>query len=299
MDELKKIESKFKKRLIEKADYIKEMYKIHKNLFDYSKFIANRNIGKIEISDREIIFTTKNGIKIVCDADDERSIATEILNFRDYESEELEAIRKFLKKDSVILDIGANIGWYSLNLSKNVPNGKIFSFEPIPKTYGYLEKNIKINGLGNVKPFNLGIGEENKDIIFNYYPEMSGAASAKNLHEGIKKVNVNCKIKKLDSFIPKLTKRVDFIKCDVEGAEIFVVRGGIEIIKKHFPVIFMEMLRKWSAKYDYHPNDIIKILKNIGYECFFLRGEKLVKINQVNEKTKATNFFFIHKDYKG
>ena len=57
----------------------------------------------------------------------------------------------------------------------------------------------------------------------------------------------------------------------------------------------MEMLRKWSAKYDYHPNDIIKILKDIGYECFFLRDEKLVKINQVNEKTKATNFFFIYK----
>ena len=124
---------------------------------------------------------------------------------------------------------------------------------------------------------------------------MSGAASAKNLHEGIKKVNVNCKIKKLDSFIPKLTKKVDFIKCDVEGAEMFAVKGGIEIIKKHLPVIFMEMLRKWSAKYDYHPNDIIKILKDIGYECFFLRDEKLVKINQVNEKTKATNFFFIYK----
>ncbi len=146
MYELKKIESKFKKGLIKKADYIKEMYKIHENLFDYSKFIVNRNIGKIEISDKGIVFTTKNGIKIICDADDERSIATEILNFSDYESEELEAIRKFLKKDSVIFDIGANIGWYSLNLSKNVPNGKIFAFEPVPKTYNYLEKILKSTG---------------------------------------------------------------------------------------------------------------------------------------------------------
>ena len=54
--------------------------------------------------------------------------------------------------------------------------------------------------------------------------------------------------------------RVDFIKCDVEGAELFVYKGGMEIIENSKPLIFSEMLRKWSAKFGYHPNDIIDLL---------------------------------------
>jgi len=298
MSDLEKLENKYKKGLIKKETYIEEMYGFHKILWDYSNFISNRNIKQIEISNKQILFTTKTDIKLICDADDQRSIATEILNFKDYEADELRAVRKFLKKDSVILDIGANIGWYSLNLSKDVPDGKIIAFEPVRKTYEYLEKNISLNKADNVQTFNIGLGDENKEVLFYYYPEMSGASSSKNLHETSKMVKVKGRIKKLDNFIGEITDRVDFIKCDVEGAEILAVKGAIETIKKYLPVMFLEMLRKWSAKYGYHPNDIIKILEEIGYECFFVKNEKLVKIKRINEKTKATNFFFIHNSHK-
>ncbi|WP_342228107.1 FkbM family methyltransferase [Rickettsiella endosymbiont of Rhagonycha lignosa] len=57
----------------------------------------------------------------------------------------------------------------------------------------------------------------------------------------------------------KMTK-LDFIKCDVEGAELTIYTGGINVIREHKAIIFTEMLRKWSVKFNYHPNDIIALL---------------------------------------
>ena len=100
--------------------------------------------------------------------------------------------------------------------------------------------------------------------------------------------------KKLDDFIGKIVSKIDFIKCDVEGAEIFVIKGALETIKKSMPVLFLEMLRKWSAKFGYHPNDTIKILSDIGYRCYYLKNGELIEIKKVTQRTKATNFFFLH-----
>lgn len=298
MNKLRELENKFKKGVIKKEDYIQEMHSLHTILWSYLDFIKDRNIGSIEISENQILFKTKDGLKMACNAEDKRAIPVEILNFGNHEAEELKMIRKFLKKDGVILDIGANIGWYCLNLAKDVPEGRILAFEPIPKTYEYLKKNIAINGIKNVEIHNFGLSDKNKEVIFYYDPNLSGASSLKNLDKDRKKVKIKGRVKRMDSFISRLTKRIDFIKCDIEGAEIFAIKGGLKTIKKTLPVIFLEMLRKWSAKYGYHPNDIIKILKEVGYKCFFIKNGKLINIKKVNEKTTATNFFFLHKSHK-
>ena len=57
------------------------------------------------------------------------------------------------------------------------------------------------------------------------------------------------------------------------------------------------MLRKWSAKFGYHPNDIINFMKEIGYQCYTITDNyKLRKIEEVTEKTVETNYFFLHKE---
>lgn len=293
MNNLKDLQDKFKNGLIDKEEYIKRMHNLHISLWDYPEFIKNKNIDSIEISRDRVLFKTRNGIKMICDPEDERMVPMEILNFDDYEAEELKMMQRFLNKDSVILDIGANIGWYSLNIAKDVPQGYIMAFEPVPKTFQYLKKNIELNNIHNVKLYNFGLLETNDDVIFYYDPKLSAATSLRNLHEDRKKIKIKCKIKRMDDFSKKIPK-IDFIKCDVEGAEIFVIKGGIKTIKKHLPILFLEMLRKWSAKFNYHPNDIIKILSDIGYDCYFIKNGALVKIKEVNEKTTATNFYFLH-----
>ncbi len=88
---------------------------------------------------------------------------------------------------------------------------------------------------------------------------------------------------------------IDLIKCDVEGAELFVFQGGMKAIAKCRPIIFCEMLRKWAAKFAYHPNDIVALLRDAGYRCFAAENGTLVEVIRVDDTTQATNFFFLHE----
>jgi hypothetical protein len=56
------------------------------------------------------------------------------------------------------------------------------------------------------------------------------------------------------------------------------------------------MLRKWSARFGYHPNEIIQLLASLGYRCFYASQDRLIGLLAMDETTKATNFFFLHVD---
>jgi hypothetical protein len=89
--------------------------------------------------------------------------------------------------------------------------------------------------------------------------------------------------------------KVDFIKCDCEGAELLVFKGAKNVIYADKPIVFTEMLRKWSAKFGYHPNDIINFFGELGYSCFYSNLDKLAQIDEVNDSTIETNFIFLHR----
>lgn len=81
-----------------------------------------------------------------------------------------------------------------------------------------------------------------------------------------------------------------------EEVEFFVLKGGLNTIKRNRPILFLEMLRKWSTPFNYHPNDIINLLTNVGYQCYIIDGKKLKKFSKITEKTTNTNFIFMHKN---
>lgn len=287
---------------LKKNSYIRKMHKMHGILWEYQDFIRGKNVHSILISKDGLLVKTTDGIVLSCDPLDERALPIEILNFGDYESAELSMIKKFLRHNDVVLDIGANLGWYSLNFSKLVPNGRVMAFEPVKNTFEYLKKNISLNNLKNVRIYNFGLADKTGASRLYYDPKLWGVASLRNLRGSKKKKEkVKCYLKRLDDFILGLSSRINFIKCDVEGAELLVIKGGLRAIKETKPVIFLEILRKWSAKFGYHPNDLIQLLKNIGYDCYYVKGGKLIRIRKITDNTVATNFFFLdplrHRKY--
>jgi FkbM family methyltransferase len=289
------LKNKYKKGLMSKASYIKKMHVFHSNLFAYKEFIKDTDIKSIEISDGKVIMNTRDrNIKLIADGFDKRAIAVEILNFDSYEKECLEMILKLIPEKAVIFDIGANIGWFTLTIAKSIKNTQIYAFEPIKHTYQQLAYNLKLNNINNVKAVNSALGENEGTTSFFYYKEGSGNASMRKLSSEYKAERVKGKVMKLDDFVAKnRIKRIDFLKCDVEGAELMVFKGGLESIKKFKPVIFAELLRKWSKPFGYHPNDVIDLLGDIGYKCFVINKGRLKPFGRVNEETKETNFFFI------
>jgi FkbM family methyltransferase len=288
---------KFQSGEIERNEYIREMHKVHSILFEYADFIHDTDIARIEIGADEVQVTTKStGIKMLCDRVDEWIPPFGILNFGFYEKNYSEMICRLIDNGDTIFDIGANIGWYSLTFSKLFPGSQIFSFEPIPNSFNALKRNIEINQSTNIHPFNCGLSDRSGELDFYYYPDISGASSAVNLLDRSNFQRVISPIKTLDEVISENRTGVDFIKCDVEGSELLVFKGGIESIQKYKPIIFAEMLRKWSAKFKYHPNEIIRLLADAGYQCFRLVEGRLEPFFEMNENTVDNNFFFLHTD---
>jgi len=106
---------------------------------------------------------------------------------------------------------------------------------------------------------------------------------------------VQCRVETLDAVArAQGIARVDLIKCDVEGSELFVLRGVAETIRRDQPIIMLEMLRKWARVFDYHPNDIIAFLGDLGYRCWSWDGADLIPVPAVDDACTQTNFFFLH-----
>jgi FkbM family methyltransferase len=242
VNKLVEIEKRYRAGRIGKKAYINLVHKLHLALWEYLDFIKNKNISDIEIDQNRITLRTKSGIRLICDPLDKRHIAMEILNFGDHEPAELQMIRRFLKKDSIVLDIGANIGWYAINLSKSVPQGRIIAFEPIPKTYEYLTKNTALNNLHNIKAYNIGLSSKAGYFNFYYNQNYAGATSLASVAKQDNMSIVKCKVEKLDGFLKKVKIReIDFIKCDVEGAEKFLIQGGKQAFNEKRPIFLMEL----------------------------------------------------------
>ena len=295
---LNKLKKRYQAGQINKEEYITQMHKSHQHLFQYADLIEDTDIDTLEIRNREIVIKTqKRDIQLFASRTDMRIAPMEMLNFGFYDENELDIIEKLIPEDVVFFDIGANVGWYSLNIAKMKKDACIYAFEPIPKTFDALRKNIQLNNMDGISIHPIGFSNKTGTLVFYYYPEVSGNASLANLSNRHDVENIDCRVIRLDDFIKEYTGRnIDFIKCDVEGAELSVFEGGLKTLQTHKPIIFTEMLRKWAALHEYHPNEIIDLLTGIGYKCFTLNGKHLRSFARVDENTHETNYFFLHPE---
>lgn len=280
---------------LEKQGYISEMHRLHSRLFEYPEFLPGTDITRIEITGEGVVMTFKQaGIRMVCDPQDKRIAPIETLNFGHYEGRELELVLKMVRPGATVFDIGANVGWYSLNIARNVAGVRVVAFEPLPNTFKLLCTNIRLNDVANVEPQNVGLADKPGELVFYFCKDSSGSASAANIGERADAQQFTCPVTTLDEFAGSRGLQADFIKCDVEGAELLVFRGARKCLETHQPVVMSEMLRKWCRKFNYHPNDIIDLFHGLGYGCFIASGEGLSLFESMDESTTDTNFFFLH-----
>jgi FkbM family methyltransferase len=290
--------NKFLTSKISKPEFIKMMYELHHfKLFEYVDYIKQTNIASIEISNDDLIMTSRDtGVKIICPLGDYRVAPIEALNFLDYETIDSAMIMQLVPSEGCVIDIGANIGWYSINIAKKYPLTKVHAFEPIPKTYSFFERNVKLNRLENITTQNFGLSNERKDITFYFYPEGGVNASSANLSDRSDTELITCHVERLDDYVKDNKLHVNFIKCDVEGAELFAFQGAKKTLQRDQPIVFAEMLRKWAAKFNYHPNEIIMLFSSFGYRCFYAYGKALKELSAIDDETLETNFFFLHSE---
>ena len=188
-------------------------------------------------------------------------------------------LRKFIKKNQNVIDVGANIGRYSFELSNIVgKKGLVYVFEPIQKSYLTLLTLIILNNVKNIIPFNLALSDKSNFVRMKEFSALDKksyifSTQTESRIVSNKKDSTIIYSIKLDDL--KIKKKISFIKIDCEGFEMEVLKGGKNMIKVNKPVLLVENLN----------NKIPKFLKSLHY-------------NEVVNHKKSRNKMFIHKESK-
>ena len=285
---------------LDRDTYWAAMQELHRGLREYQGLVAASGLDAVEIAACGLRVRLDDGVRIGWDPDDLRTPPVVLLNEGIYEATEWAVVRALGGAAKTVLDVGANIGWYSLRLAAHRGDRPgVHAFEPIPSTYCQLVDNVRLNGFDQrIACHQLGLSDRDEIVRF-YRPERTGsvAASERPLFGGETQTTTDCRVRPVDDVVDELgLEDIDFMKCDVEGGEWGFLRGAEAVLDKHRPAILLEMLRKWAKAYGYHPNDIIEWMKARGYVCAGISDRSVLPVPRVTDQTTETNFLFVHAD---
>ena len=191
----------------------------------------------------------------------------------EYEPAETDLIKKYVKSGMIVFDLGANIGWFTMILSKLVGNsGHVYSFEPDPDYFQTLKENIQLNHLTNVSLFQMGVSNTSGVRNFSLNKEFGTLVIGSKQ----KKDSLQIETTTLDDFCKKNQIKIDFFKMDVEGSEMLVLDGMKESIKNNPDMKFIT---------EFHPNAIrgVGLSPEIFFEKIKQIGFKITKIPESGE----------------
>ena len=184
-----------------------------------------------------------------------------------------------INKDTIFIDVGANIGYESL-LAAAIGAKQVYSFEPISRLYNQILDSVQINGFKNIEVFNYACSDKKGTLRLNISGNNIGGSSFVYGVDTITSIDVP--VITLDAFLlPKLDYCDScnyFMKIDVEGFEPNVISGSIKFIKKHKPTIILEFSPKlYELQESGKTFSFLMQLFSLGYELNDIRNNIFIK----------------------
>jgi FkbM family methyltransferase len=196
------------------------------------------------------------------------------------ERETLKTIVSHLGREVMFYDLGAHIGQYTLVASPLCR--AVHSFEPVPETFEFLQRNIRVNRLTNVSA-NLAAVSDRCGEVRIYEGEVSGidrsSLKAPSCASGRSFVVPSTS---LDAYVGKHRDAPDLIKIDVEGAEIAVLRGASNLLRERHPTLIVEVDKVNQLRFGFSDDDLVQELKGFGYSLSSIENEPGLDLSFVN-----------------
>ena len=185
-----------------------------------------------------------------------------------------------VREGDVVFDVGANVGEVSLFLSRLAgPSGTVVAFEPVWSVYARLCRNVQADRCSKAPIITLpyGLADTVRTAalqIPNGVFELASLAEAARwteAHRGVRLTECEAAFLTVDTFMKDQQHRAPhFMKIDVEGAELLVLRGATRLFAdRHRPLMLIELFAPWEQAFGYGPWDVLSLLSSLGYEFLF------------------------------
>ncbi len=223
----------------------------------------------------------------------EKSALDHELIYNEFEQMETRFVERLLRPGMTVIDAGAHHGLYTLLASKRVGgDGRVIAIEPSPRECERLEKHLRVNRCSNTELAPCALGEDPGDADFylvDGFQDWCNSLRPPAVDEPVRTVRAS--VRRLDDVLAELdVSKVDFIKLDVEGAELSVLHGAMKLLQSESrPAILAEVQDLRTLPWGYAAREIIQFLIRIDYRWFAIAAKGALLPISCDQETYDAN----------
>lgn len=238
--------------------------------------------------------STRAGFRMELDLSD--WIPQDIYLTGDFETSTSAIAEALIQPGDTVVDIGANIGYFSLLFSKFVGrSGKVLSFEPAPEIVKKLNRNLELNAADNVSVSQLALSDS--DGTAKFFPGPNYNTGLSSLRESDQsRAWFNVELSRFDKIAADWS-RITLVKIDVEGAELKVLRGMQHFLQSKQPYLLLEVTDSFLRGLGDSAESLLELTSHLGYRCYMIGESNLTLIQNLSkEQPKQWNALFSPTD---
>jgi len=189
-----------------------------------------------------------------------------------YEPLETELVKREVRTGDIVLDLGANIGYFTLIFAKIVgEEGRVYAFEPDPKNFALLQKNVRANGYNNVTFVQKAVSNTTGSTKLFLCPD---ASDTRIYDPGDNRPTIEIESVRLDDYFTGGGRKIDFIKMDIQGAEGGALQGMAGLIKENRVKMVTEFWPKGLQGFGIDRDEFMRLLLHYGFKLYQIDDEK-------------------------
>ena len=201
-------------------------------------------------------------------------IAQHIFLTGQFEPDVSAVVKKLLRKGNIVVDVGANIGYFSLLFSRCVgTKGHVYSFEPVPQLASALRRNADLNQFSQITLSNLALSDHDGEARFYVGPKDNSGLSSLRQPRGSSDV-IDVQLVRFDGVFNH-AENIALVKIDVEGAELAVLRGMVECLRNKRPYILVEVTHQFLEEMGDSEQTLLAYLQGFGYNCYVIDNDEI------------------------
>jgi FkbM family methyltransferase len=219
----------------------------------------------------------------------------------DFDTEDIRSALRLIRPDSTVLDVGANIGFWSIPLARHLTGeGCLHAFEPVPSNCNRLAENVRRNSLeSTIHIHQSGLSDQNRSLQISLREDFANGSETGNAaividSDDLRFRCAEIRVNRLDDLFDSLgVGSIDFIKADIEGHEPKFLVGATNVVHRFRPILYLEINRPYYERQSGDPLAVFEDWLSVNSYCAALRKKGKWHLDAVHNCKPMDNVFFL------